>query len=171
MLVLGQVSVINDLIRTNQFKNKWLLSGKRSNNKKYNKSVVKTVTMGKINQKHIFELFCRIQTPLRTQSLNQLEPKEWWCWPFLNSINYNLDSVKLCTNSVLNSPLLKSLHEYVCTLSLKLVLFCSSERNSLGERSPAFSVLAASNKYFLLPTLHLVVPFADTQQEANPIFQ
>ena len=140
-----------------------MLSGRRSNNNEDNKLVVKTVTMVKINQKHIFELFCRIQTPLRTQSLNQLEPKKWWCWPFLNSINYNLDSVKLCP--ILYWILLCSnpfMSMYV-PLAYKLPYFAVQKETSLGERSPEFSVLAASNKYFLLPTLHspqqMVVPF------------
>lgn len=73
MLALEQVSINNNLKGKN---NAEMLLGKRSNNNKDNTSVVKTVTMVNINQKHIFELFCRIQILLRIQSLNQLEPKK-----------------------------------------------------------------------------------------------
>ena len=59
MLALEQVSVIMVL---REHKNKLSL-GKRSNNSKDNKSVVKTpssVSMVKTSLKHLLELFCRI---------------------------------------------------------------------------------------------------------------
>ena len=62
----------------------------------------------------------------------------WWHWPsWLQSQGLNF--VDLCSNSMLSSSLLKSLHEYACTLSLKLPQFCS-----LGK-IPVFSLLAAEN--------------------------
>ena len=38
----------------------------------------------------------------------------------LTSVNYSLDSVDLCPNSMLNSPLLKPLYEYAHTPGLKI---------------------------------------------------
>ena len=67
VLALEQVSVINNLKVTKECRNKGLLSGKRSNNSKDNKSVVKTpssISMVKMSLKHILEQFHRIQTPL-----------------------------------------------------------------------------------------------------------
>ena len=51
----------------------------------------------------------------------------------LISINWNLDSVNLCSNSMLNSPLLKPLHEYACTLCLKLPQFYCLGRHCFGK--------------------------------------
>ena len=51
----------------------------------------------------------------------------------LTSVNQDLDSVDLCSNSMLNSPLLKPLHEYTCTLSLKLPQFCCLGTHCFGK--------------------------------------
>ena len=51
----------------------------------------------------------------------------------LTSIHSSLDSVSLCQNSMRNSPLLKPLHEYPCTLISKLPQFCCSGRHCFGK--------------------------------------
>lgn len=51
---------------------------------------------------------------------------------------------------MLNCPLLKPLHEYACTLSLKFLQFYCLGKTLLWERSPVFSFLAANNKSFPL---------------------
>ena len=61
MLALQRVSVSNDFKGRKECRK--TLSGKRSNNSKENKSVVKTpgsVSMVKISLQHFLELFCRI---------------------------------------------------------------------------------------------------------------
>ena len=55
---------------------------------------------------------------------------EWWCWP---SWLQSTKAWTLLTNSMLNSSLLKALHEYACTLSLKLPQFCCSLRHCFGK--------------------------------------
>ena len=101
---------------------------------------------------------------------------EWWCWSFLilvTSVNYSLNSGNLCPNSMLNSPLLKPLHEYACTLSLQLPQFRYSGRHFFGKDPTAskFSLLSVSNKSFLLPIFDLVVSWPDTLQRGEPSFQ
>ena len=51
----------------------------------------------------------------------------------LTSINSSSDSVDLCPNFLLNSPLLKPLHEYTWTLSLKAPQFCYWGDTALGK--------------------------------------
>ena len=51
----------------------------------------------------------------------------------LTSIHQDLDSVNLCPNSMLNSPVLKPLHEYACTLSSELPQFYCSVRGCFGK--------------------------------------
>ena len=50
---------------------------------------------------------------------------------FLMSINQS--SVDRGPNAMLNSPLPKPLHEYACTLNLKLPQFCCSRDTALGK--------------------------------------
>ena len=72
------------------------------------------VSVVKIIPNHFLELFCRMKALLDTQPLNQLEPKERWCCPLRTISDFNqqsLDSVDLCPIPMLNSPLLKPLHE------------------------------------------------------------
>ena len=45
-------------------------------------------------------------------------------WKMMTSINQDLGSVPLGSYSMRNSPLLKPLYDYACTLSLKLAQFC-----------------------------------------------
>ena len=95
---------------------------------------------------------------------------QWWCWPsWVTSINQALDSVELDPNSMPKSPLFKFLHEYACTLDLKLPEFCF-----FGERSPVF-LLPASNTSSsfsnYLVWLCLFVFWLNTHQEANLIFK
>ena len=51
----------------------------------------------------------------------------------------------LCPSSMLNSPLLKPLHEYTCTLSLKLPQFCCSGRRCFGKDPECFPYLLKAN--------------------------
>ena len=51
----------------------------------------------------------------------------------LTSIDQSLDTVDLGPSSRLNSPLLKSLHEYACPLGLKSSQFCCSGRHCFGK--------------------------------------
>ena len=46
---------------------------------------------------------------------------------------------------MLNSPLLKPLHEYTCTLSLKLPQFCCSGRRCFGKDPECFPYLLKAN--------------------------
>ena len=90
----------------------------------------------------------------------------------MTSINYSLNSVDLCPSSMLKSPLLKHLHEYARTLSLKLPQFRCSGRHCF-EKDPTtskFSLLAVNNKSFLLPIFGLVVSWPDTYR-GEPSFQ
>ena len=61
--------------------------------------------------------------------------KGWW-WFFLilmTPINYSLDSVNCCPNSMPYSPLLTCFREYPCPLSLKLTKFFCSGRCYFGK--------------------------------------
>ena len=110
----GQVSVIM-----------FLLSGKRKNKSKDATSVVKTPSS-----------VSAVTISLKYSTVDQLEPKGWWHWPFLalvTSINQSLDSIDLFPNSMLNFPLLKSLPTDAHTFSLKLPQFCSLGRHCLGK--------------------------------------
>ena len=51
----------------------------------------------------------------------------------MTPINYSLDSVNCCPNSMPYSPLLTPLHEYTCPLSLKLTKFFCSGRHCFGK--------------------------------------
>lgn len=65
--------MINDFEKNKEYRNKRLLSSKRSNHRNDNKSVIKTtsfVSKVKISLKHILEYFCRIQTPWSTPPLD-----------------------------------------------------------------------------------------------------
>ena len=76
----------------------------------------------------------------------------------MTSVNKSLNSVNLCLKSKLNSPF-KPLHEDTCTLSLKLSYFAAGE-TLLWEISLVFSLLAVSDKFFLLPHFGLDVSFS-----------
>ena len=91
----------------------------------------------------------------------------------MTSVNYRLNSVILCPNSMLKSPLLKPLHEYADILSLKLPQFRCSGRQCFGKDPTAskFSLLAVNNKSFLLPIFGLVVSWPDAYKEVNPVFR
>ena len=70
-----------------------------------------------------------------------------------------MDSANLRPNSVLNSAPLKPFHEYAYAhLAYSFPSFVAGE-TLLWERAPVFSLLALSNKSFLLPLLGLVVSF------------
>ena len=61
------------------------LLGKRSNHSKDNISVVKTPSSVSV-----------VKISLKSSTTDQLEPKGWWCWPFLTPVtltNESLDSV------------------------------------------------------------------------------
>ena len=106
-----------------EFRTQWFFSGKRSNNTKNNKSVVKTPSSVPV-----------VKIAWNPHPPDQLEPEKRY-WPFLSliiSVSQSLDSVDLCPNSVLNS-LLKPLHECVCPLSVKLPQFCHLGRHCFGK--------------------------------------
>lgn len=66
-------------------------------------------------------------------------------------INYSLDSAAPGPSSMLNSPLLKHLHKYMCTLRLKLTQFCCLSRHYFGEdtqRSAYFMPVVINTCFF-----------------------
>ena len=73
-------------------------------------------------------------------------------WTLLTSINYSLDSVKLCSNSMLKSYLLKPPYEHAHSLSLKPPQIRSSQ-TALGK-DPLCSpyLLQVINPSFSLPS-------------------
>ena len=73
----------------------------------------------------------------------------------MTSVNYSLNSVNLCPNSMLKSPLLKHLHEYARILSLKFPKFCYLGRHYFVKSS--LYLLQVINPFFC--TLSQVVSF------------
>ena len=68
---------------------------------------------------------------------------------------------------MLNSPLLKPLHELACTLGLKFLHFSLQGDTGLG-RIPVFSLFLVSNyKSFLLPCFALIV---SVLTEVSPVW-
>ena len=91
----------------------------------------------------------------------------WSSWLQSTSLN----SGNLCPKSMLNSPLLKPLHEYARTLSLKLPQFRCSGRHCFGKDSTA-----SSSPYLLWvilssPDLWLGCVLAWHLQRDEPSFQ
>ena len=88
----------------------------------------------------------------------------------MTSINESLDSVNLCPTLcwiLCSSPFMtmhtlpRPLHEYACTLNLKLPQFCSSRRHCLGKDSQCSPYLLQVINSFLL-IFSLVVSFGST---------
>ena len=67
-----------------------------------------------------------------------------------------------CPNSRLHSPLLKPLHEHVCTLSLKFPQFCCLGKHCFGN-DPCCSP-------YLLQVINTSVFWLQTQQVVNPLW-
>lgn len=135
MLALEQVSVITIL---RESPNKWLL-GKRSNNSKDNASVVKILLEWQRLVQGIFlSCFAEFYTTLPKSSVNR-SPETYrmtmnFILNLMTLINQSLDSIdQPLPKSMLNSPLLKPLHEYACILSLKLPQFCGLEMHCFGK--------------------------------------
>ena len=132
---LQKVSVVKDF----RDKNIQLLSGQGKDCTGDNKLAVKTpssVSKVKTSLKDILELVCRTQPPAWAinHQINQrlrIDDADL-CWP-LQLHSTRIWTLNVCPNSMLNSSLPKSLHEYACILSLKHPPFCSLWRHSFRK--------------------------------------
>ena len=82
-----------------------------------------------------------------------------------------LGLVDLGPNSVMNSLLIKLVHEYACILSLKLPQFCCSGRHSF-EKDPLCSpyLLQVISPSFLLSLFALIISFGTAATKRQTSF-
>ena len=99
-------SLMNDLKGKKECRNNWLLSGKRSNKSKDNKSFIKTPSSVSV-----------VKISLKCSTTRQTGTWGMMMLTFSNPCDFIQLKLGLCSFP-------KPLHEYACVLSLKLPQFC-----------------------------------------------